>query len=214
MQLARRLHGTWIAGRKWRQYGAGLNYRLKRGNPAFRPKSVIPGRRRIEPGIDSDVQCTVWSFGPSRNDGLAAISPGNCRISSNSASAPGGAQRLGMAGPAMAAAVKAEHGHPGGDRAGDAGNAVLDDQASRWRAPHLCGREQEQVRRRLAARHLRGGENVRREPVVEAGAGEAMLGSSPACRSMPRISAADRGDRLADVGDRPQIALIEFQRGR
>ena len=117
---------------------------------------------------------------------LAAISSGNCRMSSNVTIGAGGAQRVGMTRPAMAAAVKAEHGHPGGARAGDAGHAVLDHEASRRASLHLFGREQEQVRRRLAARDLRGGENVGREAVVEPGA-VSRGGSCAACRSRPRI---------------------------
>src|SRR5947209_15201705 len=82
------------------------------------------------------------------------------------------AQGLGMADPAMAAAVKAEHFHPGGPRAGDAGKAVLDHDTARGRDAHFFRSKQEQVRRRLAVRHLRGREDVRREAFIEPRASE------------------------------------------
>src|SRR6202163_2772143 len=67
---------------------------------------------------------------------------------------PGGAQRVVITGPAMAAAVKAEDGHAGGKRAGDAGYAVLDHNTSFGGHPHLRRCEQKQIWRRLAALDL------------------------------------------------------------
>ena len=132
-------------------------------------------------------------------------------MSSNVTVGAGGAQRLGMTGQAMAAAVKAEHGHPGGARAGDAGHAVLDHQAAfgRWR-PSVRPRT-EQVRRRLAARNLRGGENMRRERVIEAGAGQAVTDLFRRAARGDAFRQLDRGDRLADMRDRAQVAGVELE---
>jgi len=50
--------------------------------------------------------------------------------------------------------MKAEHCHPGGASAGDAGNAVLDHDALRRLHLHLLGGEQKQIRRGFAAINL------------------------------------------------------------
>src|SRR5476649_1955970 len=74
--------------------------------------------------------------GTSRNDdGLICADPRNhrrqlphiveCQGSTR------GAQCVGVARPAVAAAVETERGHAGGARGGDAGDAVLDHHASR-----------------------------------------------------------------------------------
>src|SRR4051812_3408675 len=67
-----------------------------------------------------------------------------------------GAQGVAIAGPAMAAAVKAEHRHAGGSRACYARQAVLDHEASLGRYLHLLGGKQKQVRCRLASLYLGG----------------------------------------------------------
>ena len=67
---------------------------------------------------------------------------------------PGSPQRIAVTLMAMAAAVEAKNGHPGGPRGGDAGDTVFDHQASFGRCGHLRGREQKQVGRRLAMRDL------------------------------------------------------------
>src|SRR5215475_5356452 len=74
----------------------------------------------------------------------------------------------------MAAAEKAEHSHAGSDGPGDPGHAVLDDDAVLRHRLHLLGGEQEEVGRRLAALDLGRRENMRRELLVEAAAGEAV----------------------------------------
>src|ERR1700753_2336170 len=66
----------------------------------------------------------------------------------------GGPQGLGISGPAMAAAMEAEHCHSGGNRAGNAGKAVLDHKTSPRRRLHLRGGKQKQVRRGLAVGYL------------------------------------------------------------
>jgi hypothetical protein len=58
----------------------------------------------------------------------------------------GAAKGRGGARPAVAAAVKSEHGHVRSARGDNPGNAVLDHQAPRWRNPHLRRREQKQIR--------------------------------------------------------------------
>src|SRR5271163_4132641 len=95
----------------------------------------------------------------------------------------------------MAAAVKAEHGHSGGDSAGDAGDGVLDDEAARGRRLHLCGGKQEQVRRGLAMTDLLGGKYIWRKAVVKSGAAEADL------RALVR-AAGRHADRKRDAVER------------
>ena len=73
----------------------------------------------------------------------------------------------------MAAAVKAEHRHPGGAGCGDAGHAVLDHDAALGPGFHLPGGKQKKIGRRLAALDLQGRKNVRRKPIIKAGVAEA-----------------------------------------
>src|SRR5262244_2069812 len=54
-------------------------------------------------------------------------------------------ERRRMAGTAVAAARKAEHGHAGGSGTGNPGDAVLDDEASFRPRAHPFGSEQEQI---------------------------------------------------------------------
>ena len=54
---------------------------------------------------------------------------------------------------------------------------------------------------------------MRREHVVKAGAGQAManfLGRAARCHAFGQT---DRGDRLADIGNGPQIVGVGLQRG-
>src|SRR3954451_14812452 len=75
----------------------------------------------------------------------------------------------------MAAAVKAQHGHPGGMRAGHPGDAVLDHEAPLWRDIHLRGGEEKEIGRGLAACDLACGKDVRSKQIVETGAGQAVV---------------------------------------
>ena len=69
---------------------------------------------------------------------------------------PGRAQAVAVARAAVAAAMKTQHVHPRGPAAGDAGNAVLDHQASFRRDVHLTGGKQKQIGRGFAISDLRG----------------------------------------------------------
>ena len=80
---------------------------------------------------------------------------------------PGCAKRFIIARSAMAASVKAEDGHAGGKRAGNAGDAVLDHHASPRKCGHLRGREQEQIGCGFAVAHLRARKDIRCETRVE-----------------------------------------------
>ena len=85
-----------------RHCGTGLKYRLKRGKSSDQAQLLV--RLRDQPGQLPHIV--------ERHD------------------RPGGAQPVVITGPAMAAAAKAEDGHTGGKRAGDAGDAVLDHKTS------------------------------------------------------------------------------------
>ena len=82
-------------------------------------------------------------------------------------------QLLAISFPAMAAAVKAEHGHPAATApAMPATLSSITRQCSGARL-HPFGGEQKQIRRRLAMARPARRKNMRREPVVQTGAIEA-----------------------------------------
>src|SRR4051794_4203609 len=100
-----------------------------------------------------------------------------------------------MARWAMAATVKAQHGHPGGMRASHPGDAVLDHEAPLRRDFHLRSGEQKKIGRGLAARDLACGKDVRSKQIVETGAGEAMmdlLRRAARCDAFGQIDCANR----------------------
>ena len=72
----------------------------------------------------------------------------------------------------MAAAGEADRGHAGGAGGADARRTVLDDEAGGRLDGHFAGREEEQVRRGLAARNHPGAEHMRGETLPEAGQAE------------------------------------------
>ena len=58
----------------------------------------------------------------------------------------------------MAAADKSDRRHSRGPRGRDASDGILDHESIAGRKSHLAGRQQEQIRRGLAARHLHDAE--------------------------------------------------------
>ncbi len=79
-----------------------------------------------------------------------------------------GAQALGMSGPTVASARESKDPHLGGDRRLSSSHAALDHQARLRRCTHAAGGEQDQIRRRIAARNLRRTENVRIQAAKQA----------------------------------------------
>src|SRR6185437_4664801 len=106
----------------------------------------------------------------------------------------------------VARAGKTDRGHPGGPCRADAERRILDDNAVARRNAEARGREQEQVRRRFALRHLLRGEDSiaeqRREPGNLERQGDALALRGRGDAAWLR----QRSNRLARAGDRLEAA--------
>ncbi len=125
---------------------------------------------------------------------------------------PSRPQPVDMPRPAMAAARKADDVHAGGSRGLNAGDRILDDEAVVGRDAHPRCRMQEQIRRGLSARDFAGAEDVL-EQVVEPGQAQ-REGDPLRQRGGGDAAAMGQGeDRVADAGDRLQLASRSARRG-
>ncbi len=207
---------------RWR---TALRYRLGA------PKIQRMGPGRVVPGYDAATKCGIERFGagfsPSGRP-LRPAGPAQAVDACPRRSGPAPAWRRVSAwpGPAMAAAVKAEHFHPGRPGAGDAGKAVLDHDTALGRDAHLLRGKQEQIGCGLAVCHLAttrrcSARGVHRAPCVRGST--CMRGCEPLDATqtncvttsstswMPRIASRSGFEcsetaRPADRHDRPRAA--------
>ena len=117
MQLARRLHGTLGAGLEGRHGGAGLRYSAKCAE-------IQPCSGAMQFGVQIPAELSPAMPNDARS-AEARYQVGQLTHIVEDSDRPGRAQPVVVTRRAMAAAVKSEHGHPGGDSARDARRRCL-----------------------------------------------------------------------------------------
>ena len=105
----------------------------------------------------------------------------------------------------MRAAGEGKDAHPRLLGGGDAGRTVLDHRAVFGRHAHLARHVQEEVGRRLAARHHRGAEDMRLEGTTKAGDFQRQPDALKLARRGHATLAIDTGKRLGYPGDRLEV---------
>ena len=105
----------------------------------------------------------------------------------------------------MRAAGEGKDAHPRLLGGGDAGRTVLDHRAVFRRHAHLARHVQEEVGRRLAARHHRGAEDMRLEGTTKAGDFQRQPDALKLARRGHATPAIDTGKRLGYPGDRLEV---------
>ena len=112
----------------------------------------------------------------------------------------------------VAAADKADRGHAGGNRRGDADRRIFHHDAFARRGLHLAGCLQEQVGRRFAVRHFAGREQERVEEADQVGGLEAEPDAVVRRRRGDAFRPAQPGQRMGDVRRGAQLLAEALQR--